>query len=166
MRKAYLSIALSLAIIAIQPVAQAADVFTTKNVGMEMARDLATEAILACRKTGYQVGAVVVDRHANVRAALRDDLAPRFTLKIAEDKANAAVMSGVDSGVFLKNRKDIRMEMNHVPGVLMLEGGVLLESGGTRIGAIGVSGAPGGDKDEACAKAAAKKLDERLQFAE
>lgn len=166
MRKIYVSLVLSLALTAIQPAANAADVFTTKNVGMEMARDLATEAILACRKSGYHVSAVVVDRHANVRAVLRDDLAPRFSIEIAESKANAAVMGGVSSGTFRKNREDIRMEMDNVTGILLLEGGLLLESGGTRIGAIGVSGAPGGDRDEVCAKAAVKKLDERLQFAE
>lgn len=144
----------------------AADTVTTKNVGMEMARDLASEAIIACRKNGYHVSAVVVDRHANVRAVLRDDIAARFTVKIAEDKANAAVMAGVDSGAFVKARKDIRMELNHVDGILMLEGAVLIESSGTRLGAIGVSGAPGGDKDAVCAKAAIKKLNERLQFAD
>lgn len=144
----------------------AADTITTKNVGMEMARDLASEAILACRKNGYHVSAVVVDRHANVRAVLRDDLAARFTIPIAESKANAAIMAGVDSGAFVKARKDIRQELNHVDGVLMLEGAVLIESSGTRLGAIGVSGAPGGDKDAVCAVAAVKKLDERLQFAD
>ncbi len=162
--KKYLGLFLFLA--SFPAIVQAADVVTTKNVGMEMARDLATEAINVCRKNGYQVSAVVVDRHANVRAVLRDDMAARFTLQIAEDKANAAVMSGVNSSTFLKNRKEIRMEMNHVRGILMLEGGVLIESSGTRIGAIGVSGAPGGDKDEVCAIAAVKKLDERLQFAD
>lgn len=166
MRKVYLSVVLSLTLTAMLPAANGADVFNTKNVGMEMARDLATEAILACRKDGLHVSAVVVDRHANVRAVLRDDLAPRFSIEIAERKANAAVMGGVSSGTFRKNREDIRMEMDNVSGILLLEGGLLLESGGTRIGAIGVSGAPGGDKDEACARAAIKKLDERLQFAD
>lgn len=144
----------------------AGDVVTIKNVGMEMARDLASEAIVACRKAGYNVSAVVVDRQAIVRAALRDDLAPRFSLDIAEQKANASVMGGVSSAVFRKNREDIRMEMDNVDGILLLDGGVLIESGGNRIGALGVSGAPGGDKDEACANEAIKKLNDRLQFAD
>ena len=58
------------------------------------------------------------------------------------------------------------MEMDNVDGILLLEGGVLIESGGNRIGALGVSGAPGGDKDEACANEAIKKLNDRLQFAD
>lgn len=143
-----------------------ADVVATRSVGFELARDLASEAVLACRKSGYHVTAVVVDRHANVRAVLRDDLASRFSIEIAERKANAAVMGGVSSAEFRKNRQDIRMEMDNVSGILLLEGGLLIEASGNRIGAIGVSGAPGGDKDEACAREALKKLDERLQFAE
>jgi len=144
----------------------AGDVVTSKNVGMEMARDLASEAIVACRKSGYNVSAVVVDRQAIVRAAVRDDLAPRFTLEIAERKANASIMGGVSSGTFRKNRGDIRSDLNTVDGLLIMQGAVLIESGGARIGALGVSGAPGGDKDEICAQAAVRKLNDRLQFAD
>ena len=166
MRTLIRSLVLSVVVSVTTVSANAADVVTIKNVGMEMARDLASEAVLACRKDGFHVAAVVVDRQANVRAVLRDDLASRFSIEIAERKANAAVMGGVSSAEFRKNREDIRLEMDNVSGILLLEGGLLIEAGGNRIGAIGVSGAPGGDKDEACAKAAIKKLDERLQFAE
>lgn len=145
-------------------VSRAEDVITVKNIGMELGRDLVNEAVKSCRGLGYQVSAVVVDRNGNLRAALRDDLAARFTLQIAEEKANAAVMAGVDSAEFRKNRQDIRPEMNHVNGILVLEGGVLITAGGYRLGALGVSGAPGGDKDAACAKQAIKALEERLEF--
>ena len=143
---------------------RAEDVITVKNIGMELGRDLVNEAVKSCRALGYQVSAVVVDRNGNLRAALRDDLAARFTLQIAEEKANAAVMAGVDSAEFRKNRQDIRPEMNHVNGILVLEGGVLITAGGYRLGALGVSGAPGGDKDAICAKQALKALEERLEF--
>ena len=143
---------------------QAEDVLTVKNIGMELGRDLVNEAVKSCRAMGYQVSAVVVDRNGIMRAALRDDLAARFTLQIAEEKANAAVMSGIDSGDFRKNRQDIRPDMTHVQGILMMEGGLNISAGGYRIGALGVSGAPGGDKDAACAKQAIKVLEERLEF--
>lgn len=146
--------------------ALASDVVNVKGIGMDLARDIANEAVQVCRKQGYHVTAVVVDRHGLMRVALRDDLAARFTLQIAEQKANAAVMSGIDSGRFRKNRKDIRPEMNHVEGILMMQGGVLINAGGYRIGAVGVSGAPGGERDEVCAKRALKKFQERLEFAE
>ena len=147
-------------------VAQAGDLVQVKTVGMELARDLASEAVLACRAQGYQVSAVVVDRNGILRAAIRDDLAARFTLQIAEEKANAAVMSGVNSGEFRNNREDIRQEMNHVDGILVMTGGVLIEAAGSRLGAIGVSGAPGGERDEVCAMKALEALEERLAFIE
>lgn len=144
----------------------AQDVLTVKTIGYELARDIAEATLLECRKQGYQVSVAVVDRGGNLRVAVRDDLAPRFTLEIAERKANTVIMSGIDTGGFVNSRTDIKQELNHIDGLIMMQGGVLIESGGAKLGAVGVSGAPGGDKDEACAKIALKALDERLQFAE
>lgn len=145
--------------------AHAADVVTGKNIGMDLARDIATATIMACRKQGYHVSAVVVDRHGITRAALRDDLASRFTLEIAERKANLTVMGWTDSGQFRKAREDIRQELNHIDGLIVMEGGIKIMAGGFNLGAVGVSGAPGGDKDAACAVKGLKTLDERIQFA-
>ena len=142
----------------------AEDVLSVKTIGMELARDIASAAVLACREQGYQVSAVVVDRNGSVRAAMRDDLAPRFTLQISEEKANAVIMSGIASGVFRDSRPDIRSELNHVNGILMMQGGVPINAAGSRLGAVGVSGAPGGDKDEICAIKALEALSERLDF--
>ena len=144
----------------------AQDVLTVKTVGYELARDIANATLLECRKQGYQVSVVVVDRNGNLQVAVRDELAPRFTLEIAERKANAVIMSGINSGEFSKSRTDIKQELNHIEGLIMMQGGVLIESGGAKLGAVGVSGAPGGDKDEACARIALKSLEERLEFAE
>ena len=47
----------------------------------------------------------------------------------------------------------------------MMQGGLQISAGGFRLGAIGVSGAPGGDKDEACARKALEKIGDRLEFA-
>jgi len=146
--------------------AAAADVLTMKQVSMELAADIAQRAVQQCRKNGYQVSAVVVDRGGAVQVVMRDALASRFTVEIAQKKANAVVLSGVDSGTFLKSRSDIRMEMNHVDGILMLEGGLPIRSGGSFLGAVGVSGAPGGDKDAACAAAALDAVHERLELGE
>jgi len=146
-------------------IAQAADVVSDNSIGMELARDIATETIMACRKDGYHISAVVVDRHGLIRAAIRDDLASRFTLEIAERKANMTVMAWTDSGQFKKAREDIRQELNHIDGLIVMEGGIKIISGGYNVGAVGVSGAPGGDKDAACAKKALQKLNERIEFA-
>ncbi len=145
--------------------AHAADAVTDINIGMELARDIADETINACRKDGYHISAVVVDRSGSIRAALRDDLASRFTLEIAERKANMTVMAWTDSGAFKNARADIQQELNHIEGLIVMEGGLKIVSGGFNIGAVGVSGAPGGDKDAACARKALKKLAERISFA-
>jgi len=139
-------------------VANAADVVSEKSIGMDLARDIANETILACREDGYHVSAVVVDRHG-------DDLAARFTLEIAERKANMTVMAWTDSGQFKEARADIRQELNHIDGLIVMDGGIKIVSSGYNLGAVGVSGAPGGDKDASCARKALKKLNERIEFA-
>ena len=155
----------ALALLAATVTVQAADVLTERNIGMELARDVASEAIAACRADGYHVSAVVVDRHGLMRAALRDDLAARFTLEIAERKANMTVMAWTESGQFRSAREDIRQELNHIDGLIVMEGGVRIVSGGFNLGAVGVSGAPGGEKDATCAQRALEKLNERIEFA-
>jgi len=146
--------------------AAAADVVNFKTVSLELARDLAQAAVDACRASGYQVAAIVVSRNGDPQVMLRDSMAPRYTMQIAREKAEAVILSGVASSEFRRNRQDIRMEMNHVKGILVLEGGLPIRAGGSLLGAIGVSGAPGGERDEACAQAALNKLQERLEFAE
>ena len=142
----------------------AADVVSDKNIGMELARDIANETVLACRKDGYHVSAVVVDRYGLLRASLRDDLAARFTLEIAERKANMTVMAWANSGQFRNSREDIRQELNHIDGLIVMEGGIKIVAGGYNLGAVGVSGAPGGEKDASCANKALAKLQDRIEF--
>lgn len=171
--KKYLQTTLATALLASLPLAHSADaaqkpadVVAVKQISMELALDIARESVLACREKGYNVAAVVVDRSASVQAVLRDTLAARFTMQIAEEKANAVIMSGVSSAEFRANRADIKAEMNEVDGIMVLEGGLKIESGGSLLGAVGISGAPGGEKDAECGQAALDKLAERLEFME
>lgn len=143
-----------------------ADSVSMKTIGMELARDIANESVIACRKKGYQVSAVVVDRNGSLQVAIRDDLASRFTLQIAQEKANTVILSGGSSGALREARGDIRPELNHMDGIIIMQGGIPIELGGYRIGAVGVSGAPGGDKDEWCAQQALEALSDRIEFAE
>lgn len=144
----------------------AGDLINVRQISAELASDLAWEAVKACREKGYQVSAVVVDRSASTQVVIRDTLAPRFTIQIAEEKANAVILSKVSSSEFRKNRDDIRMEMNHVDGLLVLEGGLPITASGSLVGAIGVSGAPGGDRDAECAIEALEEVADRLEFAD
>ncbi len=140
------------------------DAITVKNIGLELASDLAHAALEACRNQGYQVSVAVVDRNAVLRVMLRDDLASRFTMQISEQKANLAVMAGTSTTDFRERRGDIRPELNHIEGISVMDGGLEIIAGGNRLGAIAVSGAPGGDIDEACAQQALDKYQERLDF--
>lgn len=157
--------AASIALLAIST-ARASDLIESKRMSLELAEDIARAAVLACREQGWQVAAVVVDRGGVPQAALRDVNASRFTLQIAEEKANAVILSGVPSSAFRSNREDIRAEMNHVDGILVLDGGLPIHAAGALLGAIGVSGAPGGERDEACAQQALESVTERLEFAD
>jgi uncharacterized protein GlcG (DUF336 family) len=144
----------------------AGDLITVKRLSPDLALDMVKAAVEACRQEGYQVTAVVVAQDGAEVALMRDAQASRFTIQIARDKANAVILSGIASGEFRDNRKDIQQEMNHVSGILVLQGGLPISAGGYRLGAIGVSGAPGGDRDEVCARKALDKFQERLEFAE
>ena len=159
---------LSLILLAVSPSAMTAqpDVLPVKQISLELARDIAMGAVEACRKDGYTVSAVVLDRAGNVQVALRDSLAARHTLEIAERKAGMSIMSGIDSSEFRATRSDIRPELNHMAGLIVMDGGLPIRVAGSLIGAVGVAGAPGGDKDAACAAAALKKVEERLEFAQ
>jgi len=145
---------------------QSADVLNVKLMTLDLARDIANHTLEACRKQGYQTAVVVVDRSAVPQAVLRDAYVAGFAIEIAERKANAAILSGISSGEFRKNRAEIHAELNEIPGVLLLQGGLPIRAGGSLIGAVGVSGAPGGEKDEACAAAGIKAVQDRLDFAE
>ena len=146
--------------------AYAADVVEARLMTLSLASDIASGAVRACAASGYQVSAVVVDRSGATQVVMRDVFASRFTIEIAERKANAVVLSGIDSGEFRVNRADIRAEMNAVEGILVLEGGLPIRAAGSLLGAVGVSGAPGGDKDAVCAKAGLDSVLERLEFAD
>lgn len=145
---------------------RAEDVLSVRTIGTDLARDLVDHTVKNCAAKGYQVSAVVVDRAGDVMAALRGNLASRQTMEIAQSKAGAVTLSGIDSGTLLKNRQDIRQELDHLNGVLVMRGGLPIVAGGHRVGAIGVSGAPGGDIDEACAKEAMDALADRIEFAD
>ena len=144
----------------------AEDVLNTKLMTLDLARDIASQTIEACRKQGYQTAVVVVDRAGDTQVVLRDVYVSRLAIEIAARKAGAVILSGISSNEFRKNRADMRAELNEISGVFLLQGGLPIRAGGSLIGAVGVSGAPGGEKDEACAAAGIKAVQERLDFAQ
>lgn len=144
----------------------AEDVVPARLLGLDLARDIAQGAIDACRKEGYQVAVVVTDRSGDAVVVMRDVFTSKYMLQLAHNKANAVVMSGLSSGELRENMARNRDEFNELDGVLLLEGGLPVQVAGSLIGAIGVSGAPGGDRDAACARRGLEAVQERLEFAD
>ncbi|MEK9672363.1 MAG: heme-binding protein [Rhodospirillaceae bacterium] len=144
--------------------AGADDVIKVRLMGSDLAADIARATVKSCRAKGYQVAAVVLDRAGDIMAAQRDTLARRHTLEIAERKAGLVVLSGADSGEMRAQRGDIRAELNEMRGLIVMEGGIQIRAAGSLIGAVGVSGAPGGDIDAACARDGLAAVQDRLDF--
>ncbi len=144
----------------------AQDFVPSRLMGLDMARDIAQGAIDACRKDGYQVSVVVTDRSGDPLVVMRDVFVSKYMTQLAHGKANAVVLSNSSSAELRVNMARIRDELNLLEGVLLMEGGLPIRVEGSLIGAVGVSGAPGGDLDEACAQKGIDAVQERLDFAD
>ena len=97
---------------------------------------------------------------------MRDVYANQYMTQLAKAKTSAVVLSNTSSTLLGKNRADIAAELNQLDDLLVLDGGVPITIAGSMIGAVGVSGAPGGDLDEACALRGIEAVQERLDFAD
>lgn len=136
---------------------------TFKSMTVEVALDLARGALADCRKRGYQVAVAVVDRFGVTQVLLRDRYAGAFAVSTATGKAWTAVNFRNNTGDIVATTP-AGTGVRALPGATVSTGGVLVEAAGTLVGAIGVSGAPGGDNDEACAKAGIAAIRDRLDF--
>ena len=142
------------------------DVFETKSMTPETALSAAAAALEHCRKAGYQVTVAVVDRAGLPQAILRDRYAGPHTLRIARDKAWTAASFKISTAMLAKETQS-GMPMSGLrssPRVLAIGGALPIEGGGALLGAIGVSGAPGGEADEACAAAGIKAIADAIAF--
>lgn len=147
--------------------AQAQDAsYTLKLMTPETALKAAQTALESCRKQGYQVAVAVVDRAGQTQVMLRDRFAGMHTPDTAVNKAWTAVSFKMNTTAFAeateagKEASGIR----NLPRVVAMGGGMLIEAGGSLFGGIGVSGAPGGAADDACAKAGIAAVQEDLEF--
>jgi uncharacterized protein GlcG (DUF336 family) len=159
--------ALAAASLAAAPPARAAEgIITYKSLSPDVAYDLARAALDQCRKDGYQITVVVLDRFGAPLVVLRDQYAPIGTLRIARGKAWTAVTFTRDTSEFVKALKDgtLAPGLARLPRVTPLAGGLVIEAGGSLLGGVGVAGASGGDKDEACAKAGLAAVQDKLEF--
>jgi len=151
---------------AVLPARAAEGIITYKSLSPDIALDLARAALDQCRKDGYQIAVAVLDRFGQPLVVLRDRYAPSATLGIARGKAWTAVTFSRDTRDFVKGLKDgtLSAGLAGVHRVTPLVGGLVIQAGGSLLGGVGVSGASGSDKDEACAKAGLAAVQDKLEF--
>ena len=125
-----------------------------KNVSMAMAQAIIVGAVEECAKTSFRVSVVVDDKAGQLAAALRGDGTAPHAIEFARMKAYTARTRNQTSLEFAAaTASGDAAALRQIPGVIAIGGGVPIKVGTETIGAVGVSGAPGGDKDEICAKA-------------
>jgi uncharacterized protein GlcG (DUF336 family) len=137
---------------------------TFKVLPAALAVEAAQAAIAACKAQGYAISVSVVDRVGNPKLLVVGDGASALSRRLSRRKAYTASMRRVSTGELAKQVA--------APGafnptlydtqLVTAVGGLPIKAGDEIIGAIGVSGAPGGDKDEACANAGLAKISDRL----
>jgi uncharacterized protein GlcG (DUF336 family) len=141
-----------------------AQLLTEKALSAAMALTIAQTALETCTKQGYHVSVHVLGRDGEVIVAVRGDDAPPHTMENSQKKAYTARTFRIPSGEFAQRVKDNPTTgAVHLSGIVAAQGALPIKVGDEVIGAVGVSGAPGGDKDEACAKAGIDKVADQLK---
>lgn len=159
-------LAVILAGTAVAPQAETPALVSFQSLSPELALELAQAVQSACRKEGYQIAVAVVDRSGVPQAVLRDRFAGAHTPDTATRKAWTAASFNSDT-LALADMTQAGKPQSGVRGVthaLMVGGGVPIEAAGSLIGAVGVSGAPGGEQDDACARSGLTAIEEKLLF--
>ena len=151
------------AALAAYPTAAFAQLPNSKILTVDVAQTIAQEAMAKCRADGYKVTVLVVDGLNAPKAMLRDDGATASTTEVAKMKATATMLYNRPSGPATPPPAGTTAPAATIPGTINAQGGVPIKVGDATIGAVAVSGAPGGDKDAACANAALAKVADKLR---
>ena len=158
--------ALAVALALVMPARAQDALITYKSLSPEVALDLARAALAECRKRGYQAAIAVVDRFGVTQVMLRDRFAGAHTPQTAAGKAWTAVSFRTNTTELVAQTQPGMPQagLRGLPGAVILGGGIVIEAGGSLLGAVGVSGAPGGDADDACAKAGIEAVRDKIDF--
>ena len=153
------------AALALAAPALADDTVALPSLGSGLGVDLAQAAVAACAADGYNVAAAVTDRSGILLALVRAENAGAHTADAATAKAYTSASSRNPTSGMAKTvaENPAAAGLVHIPGFLVLAGGVPVKAGKATIGAIGVGGAPGGQFDEACAMKALETHAKRLK---
>lgn len=146
--------------------AQSAGTYAVKLLTPETALTAAQAALAHCRKAGHQVAVAVVDRAGVTQVLLRDRFAGPHTVEAATKKAWTAASFRIPTTTLAAETQPGKpmSGLRTLPDVLAAGGGIVIEAGGSTFGGIGVSGAPGGDADDACATAGLKAIADAIEF--
>ena len=146
--------------------AQAQGTHSIKLLTTETALKAAQAALKKCRDGGFQVTVAVVDRMGVVQVLLRDRFAGPHTTDMATAKAYTAASFRTNTTELADATQPGKPSsgIRNRPGVAAVGGGMMIEAGGTLLGAIGVSGAPGGREDDACAAAGIAAIREDIEL--
>ena len=140
--------------------------FAARFLTPETALRAAQAALETCRRNGYQVAVAIVDRGGTAQVLLRDRFAGPHTVEVAINKAWTALTFKQDTlSLGQASRPDgPAAPIRHFSRVVVMDGGVPIEAAGSLLGAIAVSGAPGGEADDVCAKAGIEAIRQDIEF--
>lgn len=142
---------------------------TGQFLSLELAMEAASAAAQACAAKGWPVSVSVVDAAGNVKLQAKGDHSTIHTKDSSFRKAYTLVtmgpLFGFDTlGVWVEKLRSNPYASTYatLPNMFLLPGAVAVKIKGEIVAAIGVGGAPGGEKDEACAAAGLAKIRDRL----
>ncbi len=140
------------------------ELLTLKAISAPIALSIAQTAYDSCLQQGYHVSVTVVGLEGQPLVALRGDNTSPHTIENSLRKAYTSRTFRIPSGEFAQRVKDNPTSGQvHLANVVAAQGALPIKTGEVVIGAVGVSGAPGGEKDEACAKVAIDKVADQLK---
>lgn len=134
-----------------------------QRLAMGMAVKAAEASIAACRKEGLSIAVTIIDRGGHTQVTLRDTLAMPITVPISKQKAYAALNFNSPTSD-LESRFTMPYGPAKIDGLIAAAGGLPITAGSTILGGIGVSGAPSGTTDEACAAAGLKAIIDDIEM--
>lgn len=141
--------------------------FSSPSLTPTAALTVAQATLASCREQGFQVAVAIVDRGGNMQVMIRDQLAGPHTVETARRKAYTAVSfkSNTSQLAAVTQPGQPQSGTRDIPDILMLGGGIIMRNGdGALLGAVGVSGAPGGDLDDACAVEGIAAIEDDIAF--
>ena len=141
-----------------------AQLLTRKDLSAATALTIAQTAIDTCTANGYRVSATIVGRNGEVLVQVRGDGTGPHTMENSFKKAFTARTFRIPSGEMEDRlKKNPQMGAQYLTGFTTARGALPIMVGEDVIGAAGVSGAPGGEKDEVCVKAGIDKVADQLK---